>query len=131
MPVKLRRKELEPLRHPLACYGAAILVLILVSVVSLMPVAQLGGSDKLMHFVTYAGLGAGFAVLINRFHSLLVAAAALILYGVLLEILQELTGYRTMDSADMLANAAGVVVGILVWFTSLPAWFRSVEGKIA
>ena len=107
------------------------MVLALVAVVSLIPAPDIGGSDKLWHFITYAGLSAGFSLLVQRPGQLLLAALGLILYGVVLEYLQGLTGYRTMDSADMLANSTGVILGLPVWFTALPVWFRSIEGRFS
>lgn len=131
MPVNLRRNELEPLSHPVACYSAAFVVLALVAIVSLLPVPDMGGSDKLLHFAAYAGLSAGFALLVRNLSRLLWVVFGLVLYGVALEFLQGLTGYRLMDIADMLANTVGVVVGVAVWFTPLPIWFRKLEGRIA
>lgn len=63
------------------------------------------------------------------FVSLLVVAFGLVLYGVVLEILQGLTGYRMMDGGDMLANSIGVLIGLAVWFSLLPHWFRRIESN--
>ena len=38
-------------------------------------------------------------------------AAGFILMGIGIEYLQRMTGYRTFDVFDMLANAVGVVLG--------------------
>ena len=41
-------------------------------------------------------------------------AVAFITMGVALEFLQGMTGYRTFDVFDMLANAVGVALGWLI-----------------
>jgi len=40
-----------------------------------------------------------------------VCAAGFILMGIAIEFLQRMTGYRTFDVFDMLANAVGVALG--------------------
>ncbi len=107
----------------------AYAMLAIVGVLSLVPVPDVGveGSDKLMHFSTYFLLSAGFTTLVRFNRSLLLIFIGLISYGVLLEFLQSLTGYRYMESYDMLANSAGVVCGLLVRFSSVPLWFRQKE----
>jgi len=120
-------RQLEPLKHPVLCYGAAYAVLLAVAVVSLMPAPNLGGSDKLFHFFSYAGLSFGFVLLVRSLGQLSIAAIGLIAYGVLLEILQGLTGYRQMEALDMLANGLGVLAAVPLWWSPLPRWFRIVE----
>lgn len=71
-----------------------------------------------------------FSALNRHLAKLIVIGVCLILYGVLLELLQGLTGYRMMDSMDMLANSLGVVTGLLVWLTPLPRWLRDVEIRL-
>ncbi len=92
-----------------------------------MPAPDVGGSDKLHHFIAYAILSLGFVLLVRTPLSLLRTSAGLIGYGVMLELLQSLTGYRQMEVLDMLANAAGVVAALPLWWTPLPLWFRRVE----
>ncbi len=86
--------------------------------------------DKYLHFIAYFGLSTlwYFALrdriqkkVFNFFVSL-----ALILYGIILEVLQSgLTTYRTGDLYDALANTTGVLVG-LVLFKRIIKWYRTI-----
>ena len=100
------------------------------AVVSLMPAPDLGGgSDKLYHFIVYALLSLGFVLLAGTPRRLLGVALGLIVYGVILEWLQGLTGYRQMELLDMLANSLGVIAALPLWWSPLPRWFRRVEAR--
>ena len=108
----------------------AYAMLAVVAVFSLMPVSGMGVSDKLLHFITYFTLSAVFTTLVRFNASLLRVAIGLVIFGVLLEFLQGQTGYRMMEVMDMLANSLGVVCGLLVRVTPLPAWSRMLEHKL-
>lgn len=105
-------------------------MLALVGVLSLIPSPNIGASDKLIHFITYAGLSIGFTTLVQQRQKLIFVVAGLISYGILLEYLQGLTGYRDMDVLDMLANSAGVTGGLLIRLTPVPELFRTIEHKL-
>ena len=102
----------------------------LVALFSLLPSPDIGTSDKVLHFTTYCSLSAGFTTLVRFNHQLLWVAVGLILYGILIEFLQNLTGYRYMEVADMLANSAGVFCGLLFRLTPVPVWFRQFENRL-
>jgi len=68
-------------------------------------------SDKLEHTLAYLFLMGWFAV-VYRGRRRIASAAGLVTMGVLIEILQGLSGYRYFEYADMLANSAGVLI---VW----------------
>ncbi len=104
---------------------------IAVGVLSLMPAPDMGGSDKLLHFIAYGAMSGGFAVLLDRWPARLAAALAVAAYGVLLEYLQGLTGYRMFDPADMLANAAGAALGLLFGWQPLLVRFRRFDRLVA
>lgn len=106
-------------------------MLILVAVLSLLPAPQeMPGNDKVLHFVTYAGLSLVFTVLLVRRRSLWMVAFLLIGFGAAVEGLQGLTGYRMAEAADMLANTLGVLVGVSVNWTPLPLKLRSLERRL-
>ena len=67
--------------------------------------------DKLAHFAAYGGLSFWFGMLIDGRGRELRIAAAFALMGVALEFLQGLTDYRTLEIADMIANATGAALG--------------------
>ena len=84
-----------------------------VVVLSLIPVSvDLGDDrDKLAHFAAYGGLSFWFGILYagrGRQFGIAVAFAAM---GVLMEFLQGLTDYRSLEIADMIANAVGAALG--------------------
>ncbi|OUS11610.1 hypothetical protein A9Q89_08790 [Gammaproteobacteria bacterium 53_120_T64] len=72
------------------------------------------GADKIIHLSTYAllyicaWLAFPGALLNWTLHGSLLA------YGLLIEGLQSLTGYRSAELADMLANATGLGLGCLL-----------------
>jgi len=84
-----------------------------VVVLSLIPLdVDLGeGRDKLAHFAAYGSLSFWFGMLFGGRARQLRIALAFAALGVVLEFLQGLTGYRTFDPADMLANAIGAALG--------------------
>lgn len=108
----------------------AYAMLALVAFVSLMPSPDIGGNDKVMHYLTYFLLSAGFSTLVRHHRSLIAVAIGLIGYGILLELLQGMTGYRYLEVYDMLANSVGVACGLLVRLSPLPLWFRRIESRL-
>ncbi len=103
-------------------------------VVSLMPPTLDDGhahSDKIVHLMGYAVLMFWWAQLITRNRWKL--AVAVILFGIVIELLQGLTPQRQPDSLDALANSCGVLLGWLMAhhlpnlpkrLTALPAFKR-------
>jgi VanZ family protein len=84
-----------------------------VVVLSLIPVeVDLGkDSDKVAHFLAYGSLSLWFGMIFSPRIAQLGIALAFCALGVGLEFLQGLTDYRTMDVADMIANAMGAALG--------------------
>ena len=68
-------------------------------------------SDKLEHFAAYGLLMFLFCQIYHRTPTRLVYAAGFIAMGIAMEFLQRMTGYRTFEVLDMVANATGVVLG--------------------
>ncbi len=73
--------------------------------------------DKLVHFVMYAGLGFLCAwslqaiARLPRRRSALFAVLMATAYGMVMEVVQYFLPTRSMESADVLANAIGAVAG--------------------
>jgi hypothetical protein len=84
-----------------------------VVVLSLIPVdVDLGENrDKLAHFIVYGSLSFWFGMLFDGRGRQLRMAIAFAAMGVVLEFLQRLTGYRSFEVADMIANAVGAALG--------------------
>jgi VanZ family protein len=74
---------------------------------------QLQVSDKLLHFAAYAVL-AFLPALHERWPVLTAALASAILLGVLLEFAQRLSPGRNFETADMVADACGVLCGLIL-----------------
>jgi VanZ family protein len=79
-------------------------------------------ADKLEHALAYCLLMLWFCQVYVRRTQRLFAGALLVAMGVAMEFLQGMTGYRSFEYADMLANSIGVLLG---W-----AWARTALGRI-
>lgn len=69
------------------------------------------GIDKLLHLTAFALVAAWFGALVrpSRYPVLALALAA---FGLAIEALQWLTGYRSAELMDWLADLAGIAVGL-------------------
>ena len=97
--------------------------------ISLMPEPPdmgVQGGDKAGHFLAYGLLMLWFVQVypMKRWWRLAVGFVAL---GVLLEVLQGLSGQRSFEYADMLANSVGVVLGWLLGNTYFGSFFTTLE----
>ena len=120
--------EQPPLVFQRLGYALGLLALLVVAVLSLMPSpVDISNSDKLLHLVTYATLAAWFSLVVCGKRDWLLAMLGLTAYGIGLEWLQGLTGYRLFEVADMLANSAGVLLGSTIALTPLPGKLRVLE----
>ena len=68
-------------------------------------------SDKVGHVLAYGLLMFVFCRIYDQWRTRAAYAAGFIAMGIALEFLQRLTGYRTFDVFDMVANAIGVFLG--------------------
>ena len=102
------------------------LVVIFLSLVSLpnlrTSIIEVNNSDKFGHIVAYFGLSISWLVATRKRYTQLkhkvILACILILFGIILEGLQEaLTTKRTADLYDMGANALGVIAATLTFET--------------
>lgn len=102
--------------------GAAIVLALLAAVAALLPprgtpgieVADLGEVRALLlHFAGYAAL-AVCAVLAQARPRVVLTALGLVAYATVLELLQGVLSERSLQLQDLLANATGVVVGLLL-----------------
>ena len=88
-------------------------------------------NDKLLHFGAYAGLAALLMWTISpqrhAFSVTLAALAGLSLYGLIDELLQIPIASRNCDPVDLMADVAGCVSGLIVYWLarSLPEFGRS------
>lgn len=103
-----------------ASFGA---VLMLATWIALRPITAekwFSGQDKLLHLAAYASFYLwGCASFPDARWRL---PAALLAYGVAIELLQALTPYRTMSLADAVANALGLVLGAVLLRMARRRW---------
>lgn len=96
--------------------GVALAVVVYGSLTPLAGVESFSGADKLVHSFVYAWLyilvWLAFPGAILRWEIHLV----LLVFGILLEVAQAQTGYRTMEGADVLANVVGAGGGNIILF---------------
>ena len=94
-----------------------------------VPLINIPNIDKIVHFVMYFGL-MSVIILENRTNlrnnrRLFLTGLIPLLYGILMEILQAtLTLTRSGSFYDALADAAGVLLSILIWL-----WIKPVKNK--
>lgn len=74
---------------------------------------QLDISDKVLHFAAYAVL-AFLPALHERWPAVTAAMLGTVTLGVLLEFLQRLSPGRSFEMADMVADACGLLCGLLL-----------------
>jgi hypothetical protein len=110
-------------------FGVGLLVA--VAIVSLMPAPDVGVSDKVSHLVTYFILAGWFGLLARHRLELAWTVAALIVYGMMIELLQAQTGYRFAEWGDVIANSAGCFCGAALYFSPLRRMFSFIDAKLA
>lgn len=129
-------RALREFRRPVLWLGAWLLLVALVVVVSLLPArglppAPFDGVDKLEHFLAYAALAAGAAMLFARRGLQLLVALALVALGVGLEFAQgALVASRQADALDALANALGALAGWSLGWTPARLWLLGLDDRL-
>lgn len=125
LPTRAQRLHAGPapcrycrMRRSIVTVSRILLVIALVGLTyySLTPSAPGSpfGSDKVWHALAYAALAFLMVMSLRdapaQIGRVLILALAVMAYGAAIEALQPYTG-RSFDTADMLANVVGVVVG--------------------
>ena len=94
--------------------------LLAVMVASLVPMPDdVGISDKTGHLIVYLVLSGWFSLLARNRFILGMSLLGLVLYGMLIELLQGLTGYRFAEWGDVVANSLGCALGALGYLPPL------------
>lgn len=117
-------RGLKPLRHPRLWLWFWWLAVVLVFVVCLVPAPDLPltppGFDKLEHATAFFLLAASAVQLYQGGRALWRVAIGLLALGVAIELAQyAFTRTRSMDPADVLADAVGVAAGFAIALTPL------------
>lgn len=114
-------------------FGLIYMLLLIITVLSLIPTgnsSNLGNIDKLAHFLAYAVLSTGFSLVVQQRKSLWWIFFGLNGYGLLMEYLQGLTGYRTADINDAIANGIGVITGLFTYFSPLRGLLQRIDFRL-
>ena len=111
-------------------YACGFALLMFIAIGSLMPVSGDVGNDKLAHVIMYTMPSIWFSLLVDRPGSLWKIFLGLTAYGLLMEVFQGLTDYRTMEFADALANGLGILTGLFFYFTPCRRWLSAIDNFI-
>ncbi len=122
---------LPELRFRHLWFGFGVVMAVLTAVVCLMPGNNLpdlrGVSDKLEHFAAFALLSFWFSSILVR-RDLVWMVLALLVFGGLIEVAQHLMRWgRQGEVLDLVADAGGIVAGMLLALTPLGRWACWVE----
>ncbi len=98
----------------------AISITIIIAVLSLMKIGKqpinFHSIDKVEHCIAYAVLSFFWVLALgNTQKKRLIVVFFCVFYGVIIEMFQGMTTYRTFDFVDMIANSLGVLIGLLIF----------------
>lgn len=117
-------------------WSLGIVLLLAIAALSLLsirgPDLHLPNSDKLNHALAYCVLTVYFGQLVGtEWRRRAVVVGSLIGYGIAIELLQALTPTRVAEVADLVANAAGIGLGLLLLRTPLSRLLIAIERRFA
>ena len=98
-------------KYSLVVFHVGLLAIVVPSVIPPGAIPNTGLSDQLGHMAGYAALALVGGIAYRGARPLLVLVAGLLLLGAGLELFQALTPWRSASGIDMLANAAGILLG--------------------
>ncbi len=112
---------------------AGFLLLIFVMIAAMVPkmpfenlVLQFKISDKVLHIVAFTILAVWFSGQYEK-RSYWRIAMGLIAFGILIELVQGTVSYRRSEWLDLVGDASGIVIGLVIAFIGIGGWSRRVE----
>jgi VanZ family protein len=112
---------------------AGFLLLVFVMIAALVPelpfhelATQFRISDKVMHIIAFTFLAAWFSGQYEK-SSYWRIALGLIAFGILIELVQSTVSYRTAEWMDLIGDAAGIAIGLLIGVLGAGGWSMRVE----
>ena len=111
---QLSAANIPDLRARKIDFYATIIIAFAIGLATLTPVEklpQVSGSDKVYHLISFAILTLPIAII--RPQAIWIILSLSIAYGGLIELLQPLVN-RNCEMADLLADAVGAMLGVLV-----------------
>ncbi len=129
-----------PLRHLMHWQRISLIILVFVLAAALMPAVWLfdskasalhwfGGIDKWLHGITFFVLSIWFTGLYRK-SAYWMVGSGLLLFGLAIEACQRMVGYRTADWLDVGADAAGIVLGLLIGLAGVGGWCLRIEERL-
>ena len=126
-----------PLRFAGRWQLASLVLLVSVLVATLMPAiwfwddkskvfSWLQNIDKWMHSVTFFVLTLWFCGMYRR-NAYWRIGIGLLAFGFFIEVCQRMVSYRTAEWFDVAADAAGIVVGLVIGAAGIGGWCLRVE----
>jgi VanZ family protein len=130
-----------PLRYARRWQLASLFFLLLVLALALMPavwflddkdgvISWFRHFDKWLHVITFLALSLWFAGLYQK-DSYWKVAFGLLAFGLVIEVCQRMVSYRTADWLDVGADAAGIIVGLLIGLAGVGGWCLQIEEHFA
>ena len=129
-----------PLRHAKLWKIASLMIMLLVLALAMMPAVWFwddktaglkwfASIDQWLHGITFMVLSIWFAGL-YRPNSYWKIALGLLAFGFVIEACQRMVSYRTADLFDVGADAAGIVLGLMIGVAGIGGWCLRVEERL-
>jgi VanZ family protein len=130
-----------PLRHAARWQMASLFLLLIVLAATLMPavwfwddrfkaLSWFESIDKWFHGITFLALSIWFTGLYNK-SAYWRIGLGLLAFGLVIEACQRMVTYRTADWMDVGADAAGIILGLVIGAAGIGGWCLRVEGLLA
>jgi len=120
---------------------ASVFFLVIVLVAALMPtfwfvddkaavLSWFERNDKWVHGFTFLVLSIWFTGIYSR-RSYWRIGIGLVVFGLIIEGCQRMVSYRTADWIDVGANAAGIILGLVIGAVGIGGWCLRAEERLA
>ena len=126
-----------PLRYAARWRVASLILLLIVLAATLMPavwfwddrfkaLSWFQSIDKWFHGITFLGLSIWFTGLYNK-GAYWRIGLGLLAFGLLIEACQRMVTYRSADWMDVGADAAGIILGLVIGAAGIGGWCLRAE----
>lgn len=112
--------------------GVGVLLIAAVTVLSLIPLPEMPAAnlDKMHHLLAYGAIAGWFASCLRR-RLVWVVMLLTAIWGLGVEVLQPLTGYRLFEPLDIVANSCGALIGGLLALTPLGQMVEMLDRRLS
>jgi len=129
-----------PLRYARGWQIASLFFLMIVLVATLMPafwflddkaavLSWFERNDKWLHGFTFLALSMWFTGIYSR-RAYWRIGTGLVVFGLIIEACQRMVSYRTADWIDVGANAAGIILGLVIGAAGIGGWCLRAEERL-